>query len=348
MKATETRVRDSFRQQAGFCTALNSPFTARLCDLLADYLGHDTRVGARALTWGGAPEASADALALRVTAGLHALALKTIDPAWSALYPPAPEPDAKTLAETLGNVLVRHDDALLPWLDLPPQTNEVGRSAALMSGLSVLAARHGLPFSLYELGSSGGLNLVLDRYAYTLGATRVGPDSAVHLAPAWTGPSPPPADVRVVARRGVDQAPIDIATAFGRERLTSYVWPDQRERLGRVRAAIRIAAADPPTLDTMDAADWVERMVSIAPDEGIHRVLMHSVTFQYFSEEAKRRVTSHAQEVGARATAAGPFSWLRMEQTNGAFELRVTTWPTGDDHLLAICQAHGAAIEWKA
>lgn len=348
MDATETRVRESFRQQAGYCRALNSPFTARICDLLADRLTHDTRAGARVLTWTGTPEATADALALRVTAGLHALALKNADSAWSALYPPAEAPDDAALARTLDDVLVRHDGALLPWLDLPPQTNEVGRSAGLMSGLLVLAGRFELPFSLYELGSSGGLNLLLDRYAYTLGGTRVGPDSTVHFAPAWTGPSPHLANVRVIARRGVDQAPVDIGTAFGRERLAAYVWPDQLERLRRVRAAIELARTEPPILDTMDAADWVEQTIATTPQRGVHRVLMHSVTFQYFSDEGKRRVTSHAEKVGAQATMEAPFSWLRMEQTNGPFELRVRTWPAGEDRLLAICHAHGAAIEWKA
>lgn len=225
MDASETRIRESFRQQAGYCRALQSPFTAQICDLLAARLTHETRLGARVLKWPGKPEASADALALRVTAGLHALAIKNIDPAWSALYPPAAMPDSSVLAPALDEVISHHDEALLKWLDLPPQTNEVGRSAALMSGLVYLAGRHGLAFSLYELGSSGGLNLVLDRYAYTLGKTQAGVESAVHLKPAWSGPSPALAEVRVLARRGVDQAPVDIGTAFGRERLAAYVCP---------------------------------------------------------------------------------------------------------------------------
>jgi hypothetical protein len=346
--ASETRIRESFRQQAGYCRALQSPFTAQLCDLLADGLTRETRTGARVLSWPGSPEATDDALALRVTAGLHALALKNIDANWSALYPPAASPDIAILARALDETLHRHDAALLPWLDLPPQTNEVGRSAALMSGLVFLAGQKELPFSLYELGSSGGLNLILDRYAYTLGTARVGGESAVHLTPAWSGPSPRPANVRVVARRGVDQAPIDVRTPFGRERLAAYVWPDQTERLKRVRAAIAIAAEHPPPLDGMDASDWIERTIALAPQAGIHRVLMHSVTFQYFSDEGKRRVTAHAERVGAHATTEAPFSWLRMEQINGPFELRVRTWPSGEDRLLALCHAHGATIDWKA
>ena len=55
------------------------------------------------------------------------------------LYPPAPLPDEEALGRALAPVLA--DDALLPWLDSAPQTNEVGRSAVLMAGLLVVAER---------------------------------------------------------------------------------------------------------------------------------------------------------------------------------------------------------------
>ena len=45
---------------------------------------------------------------------------------------------------------------LLLWLDHPPQTNEVGRSAVLMSGLLVIADLFPQPVELLELGASAG------------------------------------------------------------------------------------------------------------------------------------------------------------------------------------------------
>src|SRR5690606_14810914 len=104
----------------------------------------------------------------------------------------------------------------------------------------------------------------LDRYGYQLGATRAGdPASPVQLAPDWSGVSPPPARVEVVARRGVDRQPLDPADPATRERLNAYVWADQLPRIARLNAALDLAAADPPVIDKGDAADWLETALAV-------------------------------------------------------------------------------------
>ena len=49
------------------------------------------------------------------------------------------------------------------------QTNEVGRCSALLPGLCLIASQYGWhePLSLLDLGTSAGLNLLFDDYAYT-------------------------------------------------------------------------------------------------------------------------------------------------------------------------------------
>src|SRR3546814_17855909 len=62
-------------------------------------------------------------------------------------------------------VVARHETALLPWLDGPPQTNEAGRSSAFIAAILWLADR-GLPprFQRIELGSSElGRESVMER-----------------------------------------------------------------------------------------------------------------------------------------------------------------------------------------
>ena len=55
-----------------------------------------------------------------------------------------------------------------------------------------IARRHGPRIELLEIGSSAGLNLMIDRYRFDLGGTMVGPaDSPVAIVPEWKGPPPP-------------------------------------------------------------------------------------------------------------------------------------------------------------
>jgi hypothetical protein len=342
----EEAVRASFAQQAVYCTALASPFTALICTLLGERLDRSTAIGRRILDWPGNPAPFGDALALRACGGLHHLVRAGAAPGLAPLYPPAFMPEAERLWQALQPVLA--SDALGPWLDSAPQTNEVGRSAVLMSGLLAIAARFGLPLRLYELGASAGLNLQLDLYGYDLGGLRTGdPVSPLQLKPDWSGSPPPEADLRISGRAGVDLSPVDPVAE--RERLIAYVWPEQAQRLERLDAALALAAAAPPRLDRADAADWLEAKLPLAAETGATRVVMHSVAFHYFPESTKQRVTAHIEAAGAAAAADAPLAWLRYEEQpgDGHFSLRLRTWP-GEDQLLAWTHPHGKSVDWVA
>ena len=188
---------------------------ATLCDGLAEALNRNSRTGRRLLDWPGDPNAAA--VQMRVTGGLNALVRRGVVPALADFYPPNPTPDSATLADAALAVIAEHDEFLHDWLDSPPQTNEVMRSAVLMPGMLVIAAETGLPLALRELGASGGLNLRLDHYAYRLGGLAIEvADAPVMLEPRWDGPSPPTAAVRIADRRGVDIQPLDVRDAATR------------------------------------------------------------------------------------------------------------------------------------
>jgi hypothetical protein len=235
---------------------------------------------------------------------------------------------------------------LLPWLDGPPQTNEVGRSAVLMSGLLVVADLFPQPIELLELGASAGLNLLLDRYGHDLGGVRAGDrESPLQLRPGWTGAPPPDAPVAVARRRGVDLHPLD-ARSDG-DRLLAYVWPDQARRLAQLEAALAIAATHPPEVEQGDAADWLDAWLAEAREAGVTRVVLHSIAFQYFPDGTKARIAAAMEEAGAAATFAAPLAWLRYEHDGGErISLRLRAWPSGEERLLAHCHPHGSEVEW--
>lgn len=348
---SEEVVRAAFRQQAGVCRGLDSPFTARVCELVAERLDRATGVGRRVLDWPGNPKANAEALPLRLCGALHAVARRGGPNAEA--WPPHPTPDDDALWRAIGQALEAEGGFILEWLNGPPQTNEVGRSAPLTAGLLVLAERFDLPFELFELGASAGLNLNLDRYAFDLGGVEAGePGSAVRLAPGWTGGPPPAARVVVTARRGVDLDPLDPADPAAAERLTAFVWADQRDRLDRLEAALAIAREHPPGVERGDAADWLERALD-GPKAGVCRVVMHTIAFQYFPPQSQAKVRAHVEAVGARARADAPLAWLTYEAAAAPdaegrrwAELSLTIWPGGETRVPARGHPHGFALEW--
>lgn len=323
---------------------MGSPFTAVLCSVIGERIDRRTEVGARVLGWPGNPDGWADGLPLRLCGGLHALVRSGGAADLAACYPPCPLPGKDKLWATVDAAL--EQPALSPWIDNPPQTNEVGRSSALMSGLLVIAATYEKPIHLYELGASAGLNLILDRYGFDLGGTRAGDiSSALQLKPEWKGPPPPLARVEIVCRSGVDVQPMDVLR--DRERLLAYVWADQQKRIEQLETALALAAPDPPKVERGDAGDWVEAHIAVNSLPGITRVVMHSVAYQYFPPATQQRIALRMAEAGAGATADAALAWLRFEKEaeDSQTTLRVTLYP-GGDRLLARCQPHGSAIEW--
>ena len=137
------------------------------------------------------------------------------------------------------------------------QTNEVGRSSALLPALATVAARVTGPMALVDLGAAAGLNLLFDRYRYDFGsAGAAGPaDSAVDLpcrlrtgTLPWIDPAggrrrDPVADLasRLAGRRGVDQRPLDPADPDDARWLLACQWPDDLVRFRRLRAALTVA-----------------------------------------------------------------------------------------------------------
>ncbi|MDP8912094.1 MAG: DUF2332 family protein [Pseudomonadota bacterium] len=340
-------MRAAFAEQAMWCERLGSPFMARLCELLGRHLDRRSATGERILSWPGDPSPSSDVLPLRLCGGLHALVRAGRLPELAALYPPNPAPADDLLWPAIADAIHEADDELGPWLDLAPQTNEVGRSAVLMAGLMTIAADTKLPLRLFELGSSAGLNLLLDLYGYTLGGIRAGAAaSPLQLAPEWRGPPPPKAPVEILSRGGVDLRPVDLPGEG--EKLLAYVWPDQLERRSRLEAAIAVSAADPPAVAKGDAAEWLERVLPLAPAAGAVRVVMHSIAFQYFPAGTQQRIAALNARCGAAADKEGPLAWLRYEHESGDDQasLRVRSWPGGEDRLLAWCHPHGATVDW--
>jgi hypothetical protein len=343
--ADESGNREAFRIQEFYCRNMDTPIYARLCTAIADGLTRDSRTGARILDWAGEP--TRDALPLRFLGGLHDLVRRGGDAGLAAVFR-GDVTDTAMIADAVNAALVAHDDELHGWLDGPPQTNEPGRSAALMLGLMEIARRHGPQIELLEIGSSAGLNLLIDRYGFDLGGTLIGPaDAPVLIQPEWEGDAPVATQVDIVSVRGCDVRPLDATDPIVENRLAAYVWPETPARAERLTEAIAMQRARAVDLVQADAADWIEAQLAEPQAAGVTRVLMHSVVWQYLPAAVADRVRAAMNAAGATATAERPVGWVMMEPDRnlGKQVVRVKSWPGHDDwQVLATAHAHGTWI----
>jgi hypothetical protein len=338
-------LRMAFHHQARACAGLGSPFMAQLCRLLADRLEPAGPLGVRLFGWVGDLGPGGASVPLRLCGGLNALALRG-HPGLGAVWPPF-EAEDEDLWASVGAALDGEAGFLDAFLDSPPQTNEVRRSAALIAAGHWLADRYGLPLILSELGASAGLNTIWDRYALALPGRVLGPaDPALTLAPDWSGPLPPAAAPVVAARAGVDLNPIDVADPDQRLRLVSYLWADQPHRRALTEAAI---AAGPPLPAQGDAIDWLAGRLAEARPGHLHMVF-HTVAWQYFPPEAQDRGRALIEAAGDRASSDAPLAWLGYEADGGGQPgagLRLRLWPGDVTVALGRADFHGRWVDWQ-
>jgi len=337
--------------QAEHCLRNDAPVTARILLAQLAIMHSDTRCGQRIANWQGL--LLEDAMPLRLAGGFHHLQLTGTEarlaPIYAGKITDQAEVDAIVLAVTHD-----HDERLIGWFDGLPQTNEAGRSAGIMAGLLWLAGHVSPRFQMLELGASAGINTMMDRYGYDLGGVKAGPpDSPMQIVPEWRGRPPPDARVEITGITGCDLSPVDLTDPEAALRLKSYVWPDMPLRLARIDAAIALAGQRKPALEQADAGDFVARQLALPQQQGVTRVLFHSIVWQYLPPETRARIETAMAEAGSRATAEKPLAWIMLETTRQTFrhELRVRYWPSNNDSgedwtLLGQAHAHGAWVEW--
>lgn len=341
---------EMFQIQASACQALGSPFYGILLQRIAKDILVDGP--SAAVLAGHEDDPGPSALALRLMGAVHYRVLTGDAPDLAAHFPSVGgDGDPVAAWPALRDLFREAPLELAGELHRPPQTNEVGRAAALFGALLEVAGADPLPVRLFEIGASGGLNLRADRFCYrSRDGHRYGPLSPVDLDHAWmTLPLPTPGVVHVLERRGCDLMPIDPTSPDGAAHLTSFVWPDQTARLRRLRGALLVAGQHAAQVDSADAADFVDR-ISLA--EGHLTVLWHSVVLQYLDAGEKVRIADRLNQIGAMATDLAPFAHISFEPRRltaaGIRRYLVTaeTWPGGRHTILGEAPAHGMPVTW--
>ena len=149
---------------------------------------------------------------------------------------------------------------------------------------------------------------------------------------------------------GIDLSPVDVTDDEAVRWLETMVWPEQEERRERLRAAVRIARADPPYLVQGDLLDALPALVEQAPPEAT-LVVFHSAVIAYLEPADRERFAA----MMAGLVADGRCHWVSNEGPRvlpGVGAAWASHVPFGrfvlavDGHAVALTHGHGAALDW--
>ncbi len=245
-----------------------------------------------------------------------------------------------------------HSNEIIPLLKTKKvQTNEVRRCACLLPAFAtVLKRTDNAPLFLVEIGPSIGLNLLWDQYAhrYSDGSYFGEHASQVILNCENRGRSllPLPTQQTVIAGRvGLELHPINLNASDEFLWLQALVWPDQTERLNRLKNAIKVAKKHPFEIVSGDVLDTLVSVLATIP-EGATPCIYHSFVLYQFSQQSIQKL----EEKLKKASHARDLYCIGMgNRDKREVEIWLNTYSKGErnEETLANCQGHGAWIEWK-
>ncbi|WP_036781503.1 DUF2332 domain-containing protein [Pontibacillus chungwhensis] len=183
------------------------------------------------------------------------------------------------------------------------QTNEVRRCAYLYPVFCEIYKRAATPLSIIEIGTSAGLQLLFDEYAYSYGDGEwVGSEDAkVHLtAEVRDGSKPfvfktsPP----VVSKVGIDVNLSDITKEDERLWLKALIWPEHEERRRLFEGAAQQLNENPPPMIEGDGITLITEKARMAPLNSA-LCIYHTHVANQLPETKKAELLKRIREIGA-------------------------------------------------
>lgn len=349
----DSRIIDHFVEQAKWCDALGSPFTAALLRRFAADFEAGGPIADLCRDWPTNPRK--DALGLRLTGVLHHAVLSGNAPDLTAHYPSqSPDWDMDRAWPIARDWLAANMAHVSAFIQSAPQTNETRRSIILLPGFCKLMQRFGKPLHLLELGASAGLNQNWDRFNYETDSWQRSGDSGVTIRTDWRAPVPDhiQADIQVASRAACDLNPVDLTDPDQVLRLKCYTWPDQQERLSRLDAAIQLAQQAGTQVEQADALSWLTERLANRPSSGV-TVIYHSVFLIYPPRDVIAAIMETIRQAGETATEAAPLAWLSYEsealfggdRNSPKMRARLETWPGGTVETYAESDGHVTYVD---
>ena len=235
------------------------------------------------------------------------------------------------------------------------QTNEPARTAVQLPLLAGLSRSEG-PLALVEVGSSAGLCLIPDAYAFRYrlpdGGLAIVGEGEPLIDCRVSGATPPEATYAmptIAWRCGIDTAPLDPGDPEVRAWLRALVWPGQNEREQRLVRALDVAARRPVRVVRGDALDELAGVVAEARRHAATVVVMHTATLSYLTRERRAAFGGLVRQLGARwLSCEGDrvVPEVRNRLRDGAYDGEASFVLALDGLPMARVGQHGGWVDW--
>jgi len=228
------------------------------------------------------------------------------------------------------------------------QTNEVRRCSylypAIMHACDLINASE---ISLIEIGTSAGLNLLVDQFQYGYGDERhFGNESSdVLIESRFVGTWPSALKLifpKVSQRIGLDLNIVDTTDKDASDWLCSLIWPEHHERKKLMKAALEKAKELKSDLRVGDGFAMIQSIVEEIPDSSIP-CIYHTHVANQISEEERVKMLDSVDEIGKHRDVIHIFNNIKPT-------LHCTVYKNGKalDFPIAKTEGHARWIDWLA
>lgn len=228
------------------------------------------------------------------------------------------------------------------------QTNEVRRCALLVPAIARVAKSVHSEIILIDVGTSSGLNLLLDQYFYqysdgnSIGNASSQLKIACEIKNGHLLLNQMP---KIIKRVGIDLNPIDLNDLDETLWTLSLIWPDQVERIERLKSAIQILKNNPVELLRGDATELLPAVMKNSP-ANFSICVMHSFVLNQFSPEARESFEKMLCFLSnERDVWRVSLEWLGTESPQIILDHYVSG-ELADRNILANCHQHGEWMDW--
>lgn len=287
-------------------------------------------------------------------ASVHFLLLKHPDKALAAYYPSLNGFEHKALPFALFKDFCSAHSREIIALQRTKivQTNAINRTAYLLPIILSLFER-GTSINIVDIGTSAGLTLNFDHYAYQYSNGKRFGRSPVLIESEIRGGELPKIEpsVRINRKTGIDQNPLDLHEEENARWLQALIWPDRKKRFERMAHAIALAqGADIQLRKGQSIEDF--RSVLEQQEKDLPLVVYHTHVLYQFSPEDRKAFWQMLDEIGAARDlfylAAEAASILPHDYGESGVLVTLTTYRNGhkSNRLVARTNGHASWISW--